>query len=40
LGARAVTSRYVAVDDVFCLEFDDEVARRVMAADPALADRL
>ena len=38
LGERAVTSRYVAVDDLFCLEFDADLVRRVMAADPALAD--
>jgi CBS domain-containing protein len=38
LGARAVTSRYVAVDDLFCLEFDAELVRRVIAADPALSD--
>ncbi|HEY6136077.1 MAG TPA: DUF294 nucleotidyltransferase-like domain-containing protein [Rubrivivax sp.] len=38
LGARAVSSRYVAVDDVFCLEFDADLVRRLMAEDPALAD--
>jgi CBS domain-containing protein len=40
LAGRAVTSRYVAVDDLFCLEFDDESVRDAMARDPAFADYL
>ena len=40
LGERAVTSRYEAVDDVFCLEFDAAVVRQAAQGDPVLADFL
>ncbi|MFM7531097.1 MAG: DUF294 nucleotidyltransferase-like domain-containing protein [Rubrivivax sp.] len=40
LGERAVTSRYEAVDDVFCLEFDAAVLRETAQRDAVLADYL
>ncbi len=38
LGERAVSAPYTAVDDVFCLEFDAALFRRLVAADTVLAD--
>jgi CBS domain-containing protein len=40
LAERAVTSRYEAVDDVFCLEIDASVLRETARRDPTLADFL
>ncbi len=38
LGERAVSAPYTAVDDVFCLEFDAALVRRLVATDAVLAD--
>lgn len=38
LARRAVTAVYRAHDDVFCLGFDADTFRRVVQADPVLAD--
>jgi CBS domain-containing protein len=40
LAERAVTSRYEALDDVFCLEIDASVLRETARRDPILADFL
>ena len=40
LSERAVTSRYAAVDDVFCLELDAAAVRQAASGDPVLADFL
>ena len=40
LAERAVTSRYEAVDDVFCLEIDAAALRETARRDPVLADFL
>ena len=40
LGERAVTSRYEAVDDVFCLEIEASTLRETARRDPALAEFL
>ncbi len=38
IGERAVSAPYTAVDDVFCLEFDAGLFRRLVAVDAVLAD--
>ena len=40
LARRAVTSRYTALDDVFCLEFEASTVRETAQRDPVLADFL
>ena len=40
LGRRAVTSRYEAAEDLFCLEFQATVLERLLGEDPVLADFL
>lgn len=40
VGQRAVSSRYAATDDLFCLEVDATVVRELAAASPPFADFL